>query len=60
MNDDLFDYQRRVSEIAHQLWLQEGRPQDRGVEHWNRAEEMLAAEEAARRLLPDFFPAAAA
>jgi hypothetical protein len=40
---DYFEYQRRVSAVAYQLWLKEGRPADRGVEHWNRAEELIAA-----------------
>jgi hypothetical protein len=43
MNVDHFEYQRRVSMVAYQLWLDEGKPTDRGVEHWNRATEIIAA-----------------
>jgi hypothetical protein len=43
MNVDQFEYQRRVSMVAYQLWLDEGKPTDRGVEHWNRATEIIAA-----------------
>ncbi len=32
------DFQERVRERAHQLWLQAGCPEGRGDEHWQQAE----------------------
>jgi hypothetical protein len=46
MMDDIFERQRRISAVAHQVWLDEGCPADRGVEHWNRATEIIAAQDA--------------
>jgi hypothetical protein len=56
MNTDHFEYQRRVNMIAHQLWLDAGKPDDRGVEHWNRAVEIIATADEAE----NFWPSAAA
>lgn len=46
MIKDVFEWQRRISAVAHQVWLDEGCPADRGVEHWNRATEIIAAQDA--------------
>jgi hypothetical protein len=54
-----FDIQERVSQRAYRLWLEAGRPSDRGVEHWNRAEEMLAEEDESPAPRPGLLPAAA-
>ncbi len=32
------DFQERVRERAHQLWLQDGCPEGRGEEHWQQAQ----------------------
>jgi Protein of unknown function (DUF2934) len=35
----------RIRAAAHQLWEDEGRPEGRADDHWNRACEMIAAQE---------------
>jgi len=39
------DRQQRIQERAHQLWIQEGRPEGRALEHWDKASELVAIEE---------------
>ena len=46
------DFSRRVRERAHQIWQNEGRPEGREQEHWNRAEQELAGEDT-RGAAPD-------
>jgi Protein of unknown function (DUF2934) len=29
--------ERRIRERAHRIWIEEGRPEGRDVEHWQRA-----------------------
>lgn len=35
-----------IAELAHFIWLREGRPEGRSAEHWQRAERHLRSEEA--------------
>lgn len=39
------DRETRVRERAHQLWEQEGRPDGRDFDHWERAAREIAAED---------------
>ena len=39
------ELQKRIRDRAHQLWEQEGRPEGRADEHWERARAELAADE---------------
>jgi hypothetical protein len=39
------DFERRVRERAHQLWVDEGHPQGRADEHWERARELVEKED---------------
>ena len=34
----------RIRERAYRLWLEEGQPQGRSTEHWEKARALLAAE----------------
>lgn len=34
----------RIRERAYRLWLEEGQPQGRSTEHWEKARELLALE----------------
>lgn len=34
----------RIRELAYRLWLEEGQPQGKEAEHWERARELLALE----------------
>lgn len=36
--------EQRVRELAHQLWMSEGKPEGRDEEYWRRASERLDAE----------------
>jgi Protein of unknown function (DUF2934) len=36
--------ERRISEKAYHLWMAEGRPQGRDLEHWKLAQELIAKE----------------
>jgi len=38
-----------ISKLAHVIWEAEGRPEDRQLRHWHRAEEMLRDHETERR-----------
>jgi hypothetical protein len=44
-------YERRVRERAHQIWLDEGRPDGRAEEHWARAREQISEEEGVKDTL---------
>lgn len=37
--------QQQIQELAYQLWEQEGRPEGRDREHWERAQRQLQGEE---------------
>lgn len=37
--------QRRVSHYAHWIWLREGRPEGKALDHWLRAERSLLPRE---------------
>jgi len=39
---------REVRELAHRLWLEDGMPADRGLDHWFRAQALLRGEEERR------------
>ncbi|MBS0123928.1 DUF2934 domain-containing protein [Thetidibacter halocola] len=34
----------RIAETAYLIWLDEGRPEGRDLDHWLRAQEVLSAE----------------
>jgi len=42
MADDL---ERRIRDKAHQLWEQEGRPEGRAADHWEKARILVAIED---------------
>lgn len=58
--NELFEYQRRVSELAYKIWLAEGCPEHRGAEHWNRAVEIIAGQDERAARSPIVFTAVAA
>ena len=35
------DFERVIADLAYQYWQEEGCPQDRTVQHWERAEREL-------------------
>jgi DUF2934 family protein len=39
-------HEERVRERAYEIWEREGRPADKSVEHWLKAEADIKAEEA--------------
>jgi hypothetical protein len=51
MPDDA-EIERRIREKAHQLWEQEGRPEGRAGEHWDRARILVAIEDDRTGLVP--------
>jgi hypothetical protein len=46
------DRTRRLEQIAHRIWVEEGRPHGRDREHWAAAEAELDALDAANRSVP--------
>jgi len=36
--------ENRIRELAYRLWLEEGQPQGKEAEHWQKARELLALE----------------
>ena len=48
------DFERRVREWAHQLWVEEGRPHGRAEHHWGRARELVERED--RQSAPSMQP----
>jgi hypothetical protein len=44
MTDDT-GMEQRVRERAFQIWIEEGKPQGRDKDHWQRAQQELAAHE---------------
>jgi hypothetical protein len=51
MTDDA-DLERRISQKAHELWEQEGRPEGRAGDHWEKARILVAIEDDRSSLLP--------
>ena len=43
------DPEARIRERAHALWEEEGRPEGRAEEHWERARRLVEAEEEPKR-----------
>ncbi|WP_018701370.1 DUF2934 domain-containing protein [Amorphus coralli] len=37
--------EQRVREKAYQIWVEEGRPEGRELDHWERASELVAIEQ---------------
>jgi hypothetical protein len=46
MDDDRIE---RIRERAHRIWEEEGQPEGRDAEHWERAIREIDAEDAERR-----------
>ena len=42
MTDTYDDYERRVRERAHEIWVNEGKPHGQGDAHWARAREEIS------------------
>ena len=40
------DKARRIRELAHHIWEEEGRPHGRDGEHWEKARQMVEREDA--------------
>jgi hypothetical protein len=51
MADDA-DLERRIRDKAHQLWEQEGRPEGRAADHWEKARILVAIEDDRTSLVP--------
>ena len=49
---DEADREDRIREKAHQLWEQEGRPQSRAEDHWEKARVLIAIEDDRTSLIP--------
>ena len=45
MTDTYDDYQQRVRERAHEIWVREGKPEGRAEDHWNLAREEVSEAE---------------
>jgi hypothetical protein len=45
MTDTYDDYERRVRERAHEIWVREGRPEGQAEAHWARAREEISEAE---------------
>ena len=39
--ENIPDFEREIAALAHRYWQEEGYPQDRAVQHWERAEREL-------------------
>jgi hypothetical protein len=39
------DREERIRQKAHQIWIEEGRPEGRDREHWDMASELVAIED---------------
>ena len=39
------DVEQRIRERAYQIWLEEGCPKGRELDHWNMATELVAIED---------------
>ena len=40
-----WSHEERIRERAHEIWEREGRPADKSLEHWLKAEAEITAEE---------------
>ncbi len=38
------DLERRIRERAYRIWVEEGRPEGRAAEHWEKARELVTGE----------------
>jgi hypothetical protein len=45
---EMADREERVRAKAYELWERAGRPQNQQAEHWEQAQRLIAAEDAAR------------
>jgi len=45
MTDTYEDYEQRVRQRAHEIWLREGQPDGRAEDHWNLAREEISEAE---------------
>jgi Protein of unknown function (DUF2934) len=45
-NDE--DREQHIRQRAYQMWLDEGQPDGRDKEHWERAKKLIAEEESAK------------
>jgi hypothetical protein len=55
-----YDIERAIRERAHEIWMQEGCPEDRAEAHWHQARAEIEAAVAEQRLdteVADSFPA---
>jgi len=43
--EDEAELERRIRDRAYHLWLEEGRPEGRESEHWERARQLIAIED---------------
>jgi hypothetical protein len=51
MTDDI-ELQDRIRAKAHQLWEEEGRPEGREMDHWDKARILVAIEDDRSSLIP--------
>jgi hypothetical protein len=56
MNDSYGRYEKRVRARAHEIWVQEGKPEGRSEEHWNLAREEISEEEGVEDTLKPIEP----
>jgi hypothetical protein len=45
------DREQRIREKAHRIWEEAGRPPDKADEHWEKARQIVDAEDAEREAL---------
>ena len=55
--DEQADFERRIRERAHQIWMEEGQPEGREEAHWEMARELVAQQDG-QRLATEPNPAA--
>ena len=48
------DIEQRIRERAYRIWLDEGCPQGRELDHWDKATELVAIEDGQRSTLKPF------
>jgi hypothetical protein len=41
--------EEQIRQLAHKLWLEEGKPEGRAQEHWHRAQKLIESEEVAAK-----------
>lgn len=47
----MIDLEQRIRERAYQIWLQEGMPESRHLDHWRLATELIAIEDGQKSTL---------